>query len=56
MDRFSIRTIALIGFSFLVASLGLGMAAQIAGRFCNPPVSYECHFPKVECAPLAASS
>jgi hypothetical protein len=55
MDRFSIRTIVLIGVAFLAVGYGLSIAAQAAGKFCNPPASYECHFPKVACAPVLNS-
>jgi len=50
MDRFSMRTIALIGFLFLAAAVGLSMAVQMMGKTANPPASYECHFPKVTCS------
>jgi hypothetical protein len=53
MDRFSIRTIVLIGFSFLAAGYGLSIAIQMVARATTPPVSYECHFPKVACVPVS---
>ena len=53
MDRFRIRTAALLFVSFLVVAAGLSIGLQVAGKATNPPVGYECHFPKVTCEPVS---
>jgi hypothetical protein len=55
MDKFSIRTIILIGFLFLAAAAGMSVAVLVVGKVTHPPASYECHFPKVTCAPASSS-
>ena len=52
MDRFSIRTTVLIGITFLVAWIGMCTAVGVMGKATHP-VNYECHFPKVNCAPVS---
>jgi hypothetical protein len=55
MDGFSFRTIVLLGFLLLAVGVGLSAVVQVMGKTTNPPVSYECHFPKVTCAPGSGS-
>jgi len=55
MDRFSLRTIILIGFLFLAAGIGMSVVVQVMGKATHPPASYECHFPKVTCTPASNS-
>jgi hypothetical protein len=54
MDGFSFRTIVLLGFLLLAVGV-VSMMVQVMGKTTNPPVSYECHFPKVTCAPGSGS-
>jgi hypothetical protein len=55
MDKFSIRTTILIAFLLLAAGIGMSVAARVVAKATNPPASYECHFPKVTCAPASSS-
>jgi hypothetical protein len=39
---------------FLAAGVGLSVAVQVVGKGMSHHVGYECHFPKVICAPASS--